>query len=132
MALNIKEIKKAVENTCPLFTDRVKGDWDELEDTVVTVDGATMYTDSNGDTYGVITVKEIPGAFYLCGSVASRIVETVCDPANGGQFNEDGIMVENFRLYIGKKKQSKDKSKSAYRVVKLLGDNEEKPVEKTK
>lgn len=58
MALKIKELKKELENTCPLFTDRVKGDWDELSETVVTVNGAMIYTDSNGDTYGVITVEE--------------------------------------------------------------------------
>lgn len=127
MSLNIKGLKKELENTCPLFTDREKGDWDELADSIVTVDGAMMYTDSNGDTYGVITVKEVPGAFYLCGSVATKIVEAVCDPENGGTFSDDGVMDEPFKLYVGEKKQSKDKSKSPYRVVKLMEEGEEKP-----
>lgn len=130
MALKIKELKKELENTCPLFTDREKGDWDYLEETVVHVNGAMMYTDTNGDTYGVITVEENPNEFYLCGSVASKIVETVCNPENGGEFDENGVMIERFALFVGEKKQSKDKSKSPYRVVKLI-DEDETPDTKT-
>lgn len=125
MALKIKELKKTLENTCPLFVGREKGDWDELVNTTATVNGAMMYTDSNGDTYGVITVKEIPGAFYLCGSVATKIVETVCNPENGGTFDSDGVMIEEFKLFVGTKKASKDKSKSPYRVVKLVDEDEQ-------
>lgn len=130
MALKIKELKKELENTCPLFTDRVKGDWDELAETVVTVNGAMIYTDSNGDTYGVITVEEVPGTFYLCGSVATKIVEAVCNPENGGEFDDSGVMTEKFKLLVGEKKQSKDKAKSPYRVVKLI-DEDETPDTKT-
>lgn len=130
MALNIKGLKKELENTCPLFVDREKGDWDELENSTVTVNGCMMYTDSNGDTYGVLTVKEVPGAFYLCGSVATKIVEAVCDPENGGTFDDDGVMNEEFKLFIGEKKASKDKSKSPYRVVKIVDEDE--PEKKSK
>lgn len=130
MALNIKGLKKELENTCPLFADREKGDWDELENSTVTVNGAMMYTDSNGDTYGVITVKEVPGAFYLCGSVATKIVEAVCDPESGGTFDDSGVMVEEFKLFIGEKKASKDKSKSPYRVVKLVDEDEPETAKK--
>lgn len=124
MALNIKALKKEIETTCPLFVDREKGDWDEIENTTVTVNGACMYTDSNGDTYGVITVEEVPGTFYLCGSVATKIVEAVCDPENGGTFDNDGVMIEPFKLFVGEKKQGKNKGKSAYRVVSLVDDSE--------
>ena len=126
MALKIKELKKQLENTCPLFSDREKGDWDDLAETVVHVNGAMMYTDTNGDTYGVITIDESPNEFYLCGSVASKIVETVCNPENGGEFDESGVMVERFALFVGEKKQGKDKSKSAYRVVKLIDEQDTK------
>ena len=84
-----------------------------------------MYTDSNGDTYGVLTVKEVPGAFYLCGSVATKIVEAVCDPENGGTFDGNGVMNEEFKLFIGEKKASKDKSKSPYRVVEIVDEDEQ-------
>lgn len=119
MALNIKQVKKNVEVTCPLFTDREKGDWNELENSTVTVDGAIMYTDSNGDTYGVITVKEIPGAFFLCGSVATKIIEEVMKPENGGTFDSDGILRDEFKIFVGEMKQGKNKGKSAYRVVSI-------------
>ena len=125
MALNIKALKKEIETTCPLFVDREKGDWDEIENTTVTVNGACMYTDSNGDTYGVITVEQVPGTFYLCGSVATKIVEAVCDPENGGTFDNDGVMIEPFKLFVGEKKQGKNKGKSAYRVVSLVDTTEQ-------
>ena len=121
MALNIKGLKKELENTCPLFADRDKGDWAELYNSDITVNGAMMYTDSNGDTYGVITVDEQPEKFYLCGAVATKIVAAVCDPENGGTFDGDGVMTEKFKLHIGEKKQGKDKSKSPYLPVSLIG-----------
>lgn len=121
MALNIKNLKKNLENTCPLFAEADKGDWHDLYNSDITVNGAVMYTDSNGDTYGVITTDENPGKFYLCGAVASKIVAAVCDPENGGTFDEDGVMREKFKLHVGEKKQGKDKSKSPYLPVNLIG-----------
>ena len=132
MALNIKALKKEIETTCPLFTDREKGDWDEIENSTVTVNGACMYTDSNGDTYGVITVEEVPGTFYLCGSVATKIVEAVCDPDNGGKFDDSGVMIEQFKIFVGEKKQGKNKGKSAYRVVSLVDEDGEQPTAKSR
>ena len=121
MALNIKGLKKELDNTCPMFADRDKGDWAELYNSDVTVNGAMMYTDSNGDTYGVITVDEIPNTFFLCGAVATKIVETVCNPENGGEFDDNGVMVEPVSIFVGGKVQPKDKGKSPYRSVKIVG-----------
>ena len=42
MALNVKALKKELENTCPLFADRDKGDWAELYNSDITVNGAMM------------------------------------------------------------------------------------------
>lgn len=120
MALNIKGLKRELENICPLFAGRDKGDWTELYNSDVTVNGAMMYTDSNCDTYGVITIDSQPDKFYLCGAVATKIVAAVCDPDNGGTFDDDGVMTEPFKLHIGVKKQGKDKSKSPYLPVKLI------------
>ena len=120
MALNVKALKKELENTCPLFADRDKGDWAELYNSDITVNGAMMYTDSNGDTYGVITIDSQPDKFYLCGTIATKIVAAVCDPENGGTFDGDGVMTEPFKLHIGVKKQGKDKSKSPYLPVNLI------------
>ena len=121
MALKIAEIKKQMENSCPLMSGRDKGDWADLENKTVHVTGAMMYTDSNGDTYGVITVDEIPNTFFLCGVVATKIVETVCNPDNGGEFDDNGVMVEPFSIFVGGKVQPKDKGKSPYRSVKIVG-----------
>ena len=121
MALKIAEIKKQMENSCPLMAGREKGDWNDLENKTVHVTGAMMYTDSNGDTYGVITVDEIPDTFFLCGAVATKVVETVCNPENGGEFDDNGVMVEPFTIFVGGKVQSKDKGKSPYRSVKIVG-----------
>ena len=120
MALNLKALKDEMENTCPLFAGREKGSWDDIEGQTVHVDGAVMYTDSNGDAYGVITVQETPGAFYLCGAVATKIVEKVCAPENGGTFDENGIMNEIFALEVGEMKTSKTDKTHTYRSVKLV------------
>ena len=120
MSLNIKGLKRELENTCPLFADRDKGDWAELYNSDLTVNGAMMYTDSNGDTYGVITIDSQPDEFYLSGAVPTKIVAAVCDPENGGTFDGDGVMTEPFKLHIGIKKQCKDKSKSPYLPVNLI------------
>ena len=120
MALNVKALKKDMENICSLFADRDKGDWAELYNSDITVNGARMYTGSNGDTYGVITIDSQPDKFYLCGAVATKIVAAVCDPENGGTFDGDGVMTEPFKLHIGVKKQGKDKSNSPYLPVNLI------------
>lgn len=120
MALDVKALKRELEITCPLFADRDKGDWEELYNSDITVNGAMMYTDSDGSTYGVITIDSQPDKFYLCGTVATKIVAAVCDPDNGGTFDGDGVMTEPFKLHIGTKKQGKDKSKSPYLPVNLI------------
>jgi hypothetical protein len=120
MALNVKALKEEMENTCPLFVDREKGNWEDIEGQIVHVDGATMYTDSNGDTYGVITVQETPGAFYLCGSIATKIVEKTCNPDNGGTFDENGIMTEIFAIEVGEMLTSKKDKTHTYRSIKLI------------
>lgn len=132
MALNIKALKKDLEVTCPLFAERDKGDWSDLYNSDHTVTGAMMYTDSNGDTYGVITVEDEPGKFYLCGKVATGIIAAVCDPDNGGAFDEDGVMVEPFKIHVGVKTQGKDKSKSPYLPVNLIDESDNGGKAKTK
>lgn len=126
MALNIKGLKKELEVTCPLFSEREKGEWTELYNGDFTVNGAMMYTDTNGDTYGVVTLEEKPGKFYLCGKIATNIVAAVCDPENGGTFDSDGVMNEPFRIHVGEKKQGKDKSKSPYLPVNLIDESGKK------
>lgn len=120
MALNVAKIKSEMDTRCPLFADRDKGDWKNIENNQVTVTGAVMYTDANGDTYGVIVIEERPNEFFLCGTVATKIVEMVCNPENGGTFDDDGIMIEPFKLDIGTRVAGKDPKKSPYLQVQII------------
>lgn len=121
MALNLEAVKKQVNTIgSPIFEGRTKGDWSALYNSDVTVDGTVVYTDSNGDTYGVMTFAEAPGAFYLCGKVATDIATAVCDPENGGTINADtGIMTDTYKVHVGEPTKTK-KSGKTYLPIALI------------
>lgn len=113
MALNIEAVKKQVNTVgSPIFENRVKGSWESLYNTEVEVTETQVYTDGNGDTYGVMVFAERPGEFYLCGKVATEIATAVCAPENGGTFDESGIMTDHYCIHIGSPKKTKKGNKS--------------------
>ena len=102
MALNLEAVKKQVNAVgSPIFENRVKGSWESLYNTTVEVTETQVYTDSNGDTYGVMVLAERPGEFYLCGKVATELATAVCAPENGGTFDDSGIMTDHYKITIG-------------------------------
>lgn len=121
MALNLKAVKKQVNTVgSPIFEGRTKGNWSTLYNTDVTVNGTIVYTDSNGDTYGVMTFKEVPGTFFLCGKVGTDIAMSVCAPENGGTIDsETGIMVDEYTLSIGEPTKTRKGGKT-YLPVALI------------
>lgn len=113
MALNIEAVKKQVNAVgSPIFENRVKGSWESLYNTDVKVTATQVYTDSNGDTYGVMVFAERPDEFYLCGKVATEIATAVCAPENGGTFDESGIMTDHYYIHIGSPKKTKKGNKT--------------------
>lgn len=121
MALNLEAVKKQVSTVgSPIFEGRAKGDWSTLYNTDVTVNGTIVYTDSNGDTYGVMTFKEVPDTFFLCGKVATDIAVCVCAPENGGTIDSDtGIMVDEYKLSVGEPTKTRKGGKT-YLPVALI------------
>ena len=130
MALNLEAVKKQVNTAVgsPIFENRVKGSWESLYNTDVEVTETQVYTDSNGDTYGVMVFTERPGEFYLCGKVATEIATAVCSPENGGTFAESGIMTDHYYIHIGSPKKTKKGNKS-YLPVMLSDGKGENPAE---
>lgn len=119
MALNIENVKKQVNTVgSPIFDGREKGDWSAVNNSDVTVNNTLVYTDSNGDTYGVMTFEEVPGQFFLCGKVATDIAIAVCNPENGGTIDqESGIMIEKYRIHIGEPTKTRKGGKTYLPVV---------------
>lgn len=119
MALNLESVKKQVNTVgSPIFEGRTKGEWDDVNNSDVTVESTLVYTDSNGDTYGVMVFKEVPGQFFLCGKVATDIAIAVCDPANGGAIDqESGIMIDEYRIHIGEPTKTRRGGKTYLPVV---------------
>lgn len=119
MALNLEAVKKQVSTVgSPIFEGREKGDWSTVNNSDVTVDNTLVYTDSNGDTYGVMTFKEVPGQFFLCGKVATDIAIAVCNPENGGTINqENGIMIDEYRIHVGEPTKTRKGGKTYLPVV---------------
>ena len=130
MALNLEAVKKQVNTAVgsPIFENRVKGSWERLYNTDVEVTETQVYTDSNGDTYGVMVFAEHPGEFYLCGKVATELATAVCSPENGGTFDESGIMTDHYYIHIGSPKKTKKGNKS-YLLVTLSDGKGENPAE---
>lgn len=126
MALNIEAVKKQVNTAVgsPIFESRVKGSWESLYNTTVEVTETQVYTDSNGDTYGVMVFAERPGEFYLCGKVATEIAAAVCAPENGGTFDESGIMTDHYYINIGSPKKTKKGNKTYLTVTLTDGKTE--------
>ena len=125
MALNLEAVKKQVNAVgSPIFENRVKGSWESLYNTAVEVAATQVYTDSNGDTYGVMVFAERPGEFYLCGKVATEIATAVCAPENGGTFDESGIMTDHYYIHIGSPKKTKQGNKSYLPVTLSDGKTE--------
>lgn len=125
MALNLKEVKKQVNTVgSPIFENRVKGSWESLYNTDVEVTETLVYTDSNGDTYGVMVFAEHPDEFYLCGKVATELAIAVCNPKNGGTFDESGIMTDHYHINIGEPKKTKQGNKT-YLPITLADDKAE-------
>ena len=113
MALNLEAVKKQVNAVgSPIFENRAKGSWENLYNSVVEVMETQVYTDSNGDTYGVMVFAEHPGEFYLCGKVATELATAVCAPENGGTFDESGIMTDHYKITIGSPKKTKQGNKT--------------------
>ena len=126
MALNLEEVKKQ-DNTAvgsPIFENRVTGSWESLYNTVVEVTETQVYTDSNGDTYGVMVFAERPGEFYLCGKIATEIATAVCTPENGGTFDESGIMTDHYYINIASPKKTKKGNKTYLPVTLTDGKTE--------
>lgn len=129
MALNIEAVKKQVNTVgSPIFENRVKGSWESLYNTDVEVTETLIYTDSNGDTYGVMVFAERPGEFYLCGKVATELATAVCNPENGGTIDESGIMTDPYYIHIGTPKKTKQGNKT-YLPVMLSDGKGENPAE---
>ena len=125
MALNLEAVKKQVNAVgSPIFENRVKGSWESLYNTVVEVTETQVYTDSNGDTYGVMVFAERPGEFYLCGKVATELATAVCSPENGGTFDESGIMTDHYYISIGSPKKTKKGNKTYLPVALADGETE--------
>ena len=125
MALNLEAVKKQVNAVgSPIFENRVKGSWESLYNTVVEVTETQVYTDSNGDTYGVMVFAERPGEFYLCGKVATELATAVCSPENGGTFDESGIMTDHYYSSIGSPKKTKKGNKTYLPVALADGETE--------
>lgn len=125
MALNLEAVKKQVNTVgSPIFENRVKGSWESLYNTDVEVTETQVYTDSNGDTYGVMVFAEHPGEFYLCGKVATEIATAVCAPENDGTFDESGIMTDHYYIHIGSPKKTKQGNKSYLPVTLSDGKTE--------
>ena len=121
MALNLEAVKKQANTVgSPIFEGRTKGEWTALYNTDVTVNGTVIYTDSNGNTYGVMTFVETPYTFYLCGKVATDIATAVCAPENGGTIDADtGIMTDTYKLHIGEPTKTR-KGGKIYLPVTLI------------
>ena len=123
MALNINKIKsESTLVTSPIFSGREKGSWDALQDTEQTVIETTVYTDSHGDTYGVMVFKSSPKEFYLCGKIASNIAALVCDAENGAEFDDNGIMILPYKIKIGIKTKAKGDPTKSYLPVEFIGE----------
>ena len=122
MALNIKKIKdESTLVTSPIFSGRNKGSWDGLQETEQTVIETTVYTDSHGDTYGVMVFKSAPDEFFLCGKVASNIAALVCDRENGAEFDDNGVMILPYKIKIGVKTKAKGDPTKTYLPVEFIG-----------
>lgn len=119
--LNISKIKSEITlKTNPLFEGREKGNWDDIkgEQTVIYTN---VYTDSNGNTYGVMVFGSDPKHFYLCGKVATDIAIAVCNPENGAEFDESGeIMNVPYKIKVGKKVACKNDKTKSYREIELI------------
>lgn len=125
MALNLEAVKKQVNAVgSPIFENRVKGSWENIYNTEAEVSETLIYTDSNGDTYGVMVFVERPGEFYLCGKVATEIATAVCAPENGGTLDESGIMTDHYYIHIGSPKKTKQGNKSYLPVTLSDGKGE--------
>ena len=125
MALNLEAVKKQVNAVgSPIFENRVKGSWENIYNTEAEVSETLIYTDSNGDTYGVMVFAERPGEFYLCGKVATELATAVCAPENGGTFDESGIMTDHYYIHIGSPKKTKQGNKSYLPVMLSDGKRE--------
>ena len=122
MALNFEAVKKQVSTVgSPIFENRSKGTWEDLYNTDVEVIETQIYTDSNGDTYGVMAFAESPEKFYLCGKVATELAMAVCAPENGGTISETGIMTDHYRIHIGEPTKTKQGNRT-YLPVDFLMD----------
>ena len=122
MSLNIKKIKdESTLVTSPIFSGRKKGSWDGLQETEQAVVETTVYTDSHGDTYGVMVFKSAPDKFFLCGKVASNIAALVCDTENGAEFDNNGVMILPYKIKIGVKTKAKGDPTKSYLPVEFIG-----------
>lgn len=125
MALNLEAVKKQINTVgSPIFENRVKGSWESLYNAGVEVTETQVYTDSNGETYGVMVFAERPGEFYLCGKVSTELAIAVCNPENGGTFDESGIMTDHYYINIGAPKKTKQGNKTYLPVTLTDGKSE--------
>ena len=133
MGLNIEAVKKQVNTVgSPIFENRDKGSWDMLYNSTVEVTDTLVYTDSNGDTYGVMVVAEEPGKFFLCGKVATEIAIAVCSRDNGGTIDSNtGIMTDHYFIHVDIPKKTKQ-GNNIYLPVTLADGKDESETESDK
>ena len=120
---NLNEIRaawltKAEEKTsgCPLFEGRDKGDLNDMEGEILTLQRAWPLTGDKGN-YFAIWVEEVPELFYLTGSALTSILEDAQSFADDAGVSIDQI-IEGTRFKILQARKTKNGNK--FRPIEIV------------
>ena len=112
-----KEAAKARANGCPLFDGRDKGEWDDLEDQVVTLERAYPLSGDNG-TYYAVWFEEETDSFYLTPSILTSIIEPAEQIAADEGVTLDEV-IAGLQIKVGPEKKAKNGHK--FRSMEVIG-----------
>ena len=114
-----KWLNKAAARTagCPLFEGRTKGELDDLEGSVVTLEDAYRMTgEEEGSFYYVFTIDEESELFYMsCKSISQILEDAEAIAAESGITLRE--VIEGTTIKIGAKR--KTKGGKSYRPIEI-------------
>ena len=112
------EAAKNRTNGCPLFENREKGEWDDLEDQTVTLQRAYPLTGEDGQ-YFAVWFEEDEDNFYLTPRILTDVLTDGQAIASQEAVELDEV-IAGLQIKVGPEKKTKN-GKGKYRSMEVIG-----------
>ena len=113
-----KNAAKNRTNGCPLFVDREKGEWDDLEGQTVTLQRAYPLSGEDGQ-YFAVWFEEDEDNFYLTPRILTDVLTDGQAIASQEAVELDEV-IAGLQIKVGPEKKTKN-GKGKYRSMEVIG-----------